>query len=44
MTQVVPEGAMPPGQLLEACDMDADVLLKLTREGWLEVSPAAPPG
>lgn len=44
MVPVPPEGSMPPAQLLETCDMDPETLLRLTREGWLEVSPAETPG
>lgn len=44
MVPVAPEGSMPPAQLLDACDMDAETMLRLTREGWLEISPAATPG
>lgn len=35
---------MYPAQLLEACSMDPETLLRLTREGWLQVSPAEPQG
>ncbi|CAM9728003.1 unnamed protein product [Ectocarpus sp. 12 AP-2014] len=39
-----PPGSAHPAQLLEECSVDGATLLRLTKEGWLELSPAAPPG
>ncbi|CAM9898804.1 unnamed protein product [Ectocarpus fasciculatus] len=39
-----PPGSAHPAQLLEECSVDGTTLLRLTKEGWLELSPAAPPG
>lgn len=38
-----PPGSVHPAELLEECALDGETLLRLTREGWLELSPAAPP-
>lgn len=43
LASVSPQGSMPPAQLSEACAMDAETMLRLVREGWLEASPAEPP-
>lgn len=38
-----PPGSLHPAELLEECALDGETLLRLTKEGWLELSPAAPP-
>lgn len=37
-----PFGTAHPAELLEECALDGVTLLRLTSEGWLELSPAAP--